>query len=101
MSTPQLLRVFVNERLTAAAEEIFDVFERTIAKYEEEACSSQQEIERLRGMLLDLVSNQKTGTFSLSLNTSVCVSKNNHRWSHRLLCSCLFICLNLFICIEF
>ncbi|XP_044229618.1 zinc finger protein 2 homolog [Thunnus albacares] len=60
MSTPLLLRAFVNERLTAAAEEIFEVFERTIAKYEEEASSSQQEIERLRGLLLDLVSNQKT-----------------------------------------
>ncbi|KAM9847964.1 uncharacterized protein ACBR49_009229 [Aulostomus maculatus] len=60
MSTPLLLRAFVNERLTAAAEEIFEVFERTIVKYEEEASSSQREIDRLRGMLLDLVSNQKT-----------------------------------------
>ncbi|KAM7385382.1 hypothetical protein PAMP_001469 [Pampus punctatissimus] len=68
MSTPLLLRAFVNERLTAAAEEIFDVFERTIVKYEEEASSSQQEIERLRGLLLDLVSNKKTD-FSQS---SVC-----------------------------
>ncbi|KAM7408460.1 hypothetical protein PAMA_002267 [Pampus argenteus] len=67
MSTPLLLRAFVNERLTAAAEEIFDVFERTIVKYEEEASSSQQEIERLRG-LLDLVSNKNTD-FSQS---SVC-----------------------------
>ncbi|XP_037113908.1 RB-associated KRAB zinc finger protein-like isoform X1 [Syngnathus acus] len=30
------LRTFVNERLTAAAEEIFGVFEKTIAAYEEE-----------------------------------------------------------------
>ncbi len=34
MSAPLLLRAFVNERLTAAAEEIFQVFERTIAKYD-------------------------------------------------------------------
>uniref|UniRef100_A0A3Q0RR29 C2H2-type domain-containing protein n=1 Tax=Amphilophus citrinellus TaxID=61819 RepID=A0A3Q0RR29_AMPCI len=53
MSSPLLIRAFVTERLTAAAEEIFQVFERTIAKYEEEASSSQQEIERLRGLLLD------------------------------------------------
>ncbi|XP_053188569.1 zinc finger protein 501-like [Scomber japonicus] len=78
MSTPQLLRAFVNERLTAAAEEIFDVFERTIAKYEEEACSSQQEIERLRGMLLDLVSNQKTDISQ----SSVCKEETRPEQQH-------------------
>ncbi|XP_063764861.1 zinc finger protein 28 homolog [Eleginops maclovinus] len=36
MSAVQSLREFVNERLTAAAEEIFGVVERTIFKYEEE-----------------------------------------------------------------
>lgn len=60
MSSRLLLRAFVNERLTAAAEEIFQVFERTIAKYEEEASSSKQEIERLKGLLLEFVSKQKT-----------------------------------------
>uniref|UniRef100_UPI003AB06EA8 uncharacterized protein n=1 Tax=Centroberyx gerrardi TaxID=166262 RepID=UPI003AB06EA8 len=60
MSAPLLLRAFVNERLTAAAEEIFGVFEKTISKYEEEVSSSQQEIERLRRLLLDFGSNQKT-----------------------------------------
>uniref|UniRef100_A0A3P8S088 C2H2-type domain-containing protein n=1 Tax=Amphiprion percula TaxID=161767 RepID=A0A3P8S088_AMPPE len=68
MSPPLLLRAFVNERLTAAAEEIFQVFEKTIAKYEEEASSSKQEIERLRGLLLDFMSNQKTGV----TQTSIC-----------------------------
>lgn len=57
MSSRSLLRTFLNERLTAAAEEIFQVFEGTIAKYEEEASSSKQEIERLRG-LLEFVPNQ-------------------------------------------
>lgn len=65
MSSRLLLRAFVNERLTAAAEEIFQVFERTIAKYEEEASSSKQEIERLKGLLLEFVSKQKTGRFSM------------------------------------
>ncbi|XP_030012690.1 zinc finger protein 394-like isoform X2 [Sphaeramia orbicularis] len=51
MSTQLFFKVFVNERLTAAVEEIVQVFERTIAKYEEEASSRQQEIERLRGLL--------------------------------------------------
>ncbi|XP_078141504.1 uncharacterized protein LOC139910358 [Centroberyx gerrardi] len=47
MSTVQCLRTFVNERLTAAAEEILGVFEKTIVVYEEE-------IERQR-RLLDIV----------------------------------------------
>ncbi|XP_068998341.1 zinc finger protein 721-like [Embiotoca jacksoni] len=36
MSSLQYLRKFINERLTAAAEEIFRVFEKTIVQYEEE-----------------------------------------------------------------
>ncbi|XP_032371195.1 gastrula zinc finger protein XlCGF57.1 isoform X3 [Etheostoma spectabile] len=47
MSSIEYLREFVNERLTAAAEEIFGVFERTIVEYEEE-------IDRQR-RLLDIV----------------------------------------------
>ncbi|XP_033181563.1 zinc finger protein 2 homolog isoform X2 [Mastacembelus armatus] len=47
MSSVQCLREFVNERLTAAAEEIFGVFEKTIVEYE-------QEIDRQR-RLLDIV----------------------------------------------
>ncbi|CAN9499637.1 unnamed protein product [Ophioblennius macclurei] len=53
MSSSLLLRAFVNERLTAAAEEIFHVFERAMVKYEEEAWSCKQEMERLRGLLLE------------------------------------------------
>ncbi|XP_018552555.1 uncharacterized protein LOC108897427 [Lates calcarifer] len=67
MSTPLLLRAFVKERLTAAAEEIFQVFERTIEKYEEEASSSKQEIERLRGLLQEFVSNHKKDHCQLSV----------------------------------
>ncbi|XP_029915823.1 zinc finger protein 2 homolog [Myripristis murdjan] len=47
MSTVQTLRTFVNQRLTAAVEEILGVFEKTIVVYEEE-------IERQR-RLLDIV----------------------------------------------
>ncbi|XP_056247546.1 zinc finger protein 397-like [Seriola aureovittata] len=47
MSSVQYLREFFNERLTAAAEEIFGVFEQTIVEYEEE-------IDRQR-RLLDIV----------------------------------------------
>ncbi|KAM9727826.1 uncharacterized protein ACNS7B_018150 [Menidia menidia] len=64
--SPLLLRAFVNERLTRAAEEIFQVFERTIAKYEEEACSSKQEIERLRALLPGLGSKQRAAAVACS-----------------------------------
>ncbi|XP_054456582.1 zinc finger protein 569-like [Anoplopoma fimbria] len=66
MSAPLLLRAFVNERLTAAAEEIFQVFAQTITKYEEEASSCKQEAERLRGLLHELVSNHQTDISQLS-----------------------------------
>ncbi|XP_076586564.1 uncharacterized protein LOC143320627 [Chaetodon auriga] len=36
MSSVEYLREFVNERLTAAAEEIFRVFQKTVVEYEEE-----------------------------------------------------------------
>nr|XP_020496261.1 zinc finger protein OZF-like [Labrus bergylta] len=36
MSKVRILRSFVNQRLTAAADEIFELFERTIAEYEEQ-----------------------------------------------------------------
>ncbi|XP_038152051.1 zinc finger protein Gfi-1b-like [Cyprinodon tularosa] len=51
--SPLLLRAFVNERLTAVVAEILEVFEGAIAKYEEEASSSKQEIDRLRSLLLE------------------------------------------------
>ncbi|XP_044185302.1 zinc finger protein 568-like [Thunnus albacares] len=47
MSSVECLREFINERLTAAAEEIFGVFQKTIVEYEEE-------IDRQR-RLLDIV----------------------------------------------
>uniref|UniRef100_A0A8C9X9N5 Oocyte zinc finger protein XlCOF6-like n=1 Tax=Sander lucioperca TaxID=283035 RepID=A0A8C9X9N5_SANLU len=48
MSKVGMLRAFVNQRLTAAAEEIFGLFETTIAEYEEELCRSKEENERQR-----------------------------------------------------
>lgn len=44
MSSAEYFRKFVNERLTAAAEEIFGLFKRTIVQYEDE-------IDRQRRML--------------------------------------------------
>lgn len=42
------LKALVGERLTAAAEEIFSIFEQTIKEYEEAVFRSQQEVEQQR-----------------------------------------------------
>ncbi|XP_026163872.1 zinc finger protein 69 homolog [Mastacembelus armatus] len=54
MSTIQLLRAFVNQRLTVAVEEIIGMFERTITEYEEE-------IDRHRRLLDTNTFNHPTG----------------------------------------
>lgn len=54
MSAVQMLRALVKQRLSAAAEEIVVLFERTIAEYEQELCRSKEENERQR-QLLDAV----------------------------------------------
>ncbi|KAF0024073.1 hypothetical protein F2P81_022875 [Scophthalmus maximus] len=46
-----MLRLLITQRLSAAAEEIFGVFGRTIAEYEEEISRSKLEIERQRRLL--------------------------------------------------
>ncbi|XP_019896524.2 zinc finger protein 180 isoform X2 [Esox lucius] len=51
MSKIELLRVFLNQRLIAAAEEIFGVVEETIAEYQEEVSRTKEENGRLRSML--------------------------------------------------
>ncbi|XP_059183145.1 zinc finger protein 773-like [Centropristis striata] len=59
MSSAEYLRQFVNERLTAAAEEIFGVFAKTIIEYEEE-------LDRQR-RLLDNVWKPQTDLNSIEL----------------------------------
>uniref|UniRef100_A0A672YHI8 C2H2-type domain-containing protein n=1 Tax=Sphaeramia orbicularis TaxID=375764 RepID=A0A672YHI8_9TELE len=51
-----ILRSLVEHRLTAAVEEIFGLFERTIAEYEEELCRTKEENQRQR-QILDCVWN--------------------------------------------
>ncbi|XP_068602945.1 protein krueppel-like [Brachionichthys hirsutus] len=51
MAKGQMLRALVKQRLCAAAEEIFGLFERTITEYEEELCRSKEENERQRELL--------------------------------------------------
>ncbi|KAK7889174.1 hypothetical protein WMY93_024734 [Mugilogobius chulae] len=51
-----VVRALVTERLTAAAEEIFALVERTIVEYEEELCRSKEENQR-KQQLLDALLN--------------------------------------------
>ncbi|KAK7889181.1 hypothetical protein WMY93_024741 [Mugilogobius chulae] len=53
-----ILRAFVSERLTAAAEEIFALVERTIVEYEEELCRSKEENQRKQQLLDSLLDAQ-------------------------------------------
>ncbi|XP_073319173.1 uncharacterized protein [Pagrus major] len=66
MSKIEMLRLLINQRLTEAAEEIFGVFGRTIAEYEEEISRSKLEIDRQR-RLLDL---SRKPQISLQVNSS-------------------------------
>ncbi|XP_061624867.1 uncharacterized protein LOC133475673 isoform X1 [Phyllopteryx taeniolatus] len=49
-----MLKDLVRERLIAAADEIFEMFERTIASYEEQLCRAREENERHRRRLGDV-----------------------------------------------
>ncbi|XP_034092201.1 histone-lysine N-methyltransferase SETD1B-like, partial [Gymnodraco acuticeps] len=51
MSKVQMLLSLKKQRLTAAAEEIFALFEKTIAEYEEELSLSKEENKRLQKLL--------------------------------------------------
>ncbi|XP_041758648.1 uncharacterized protein LOC121586198 [Coregonus clupeaformis] len=52
MSKIELLREFLKQKLTAAAEEIFGVVEKTIAEYQVDVFRTKEENERLRGLLM-------------------------------------------------
>lgn len=74
MSRVELLRVLVNERLSAAAEEIFEAVKKTIAGYEEEILLSKREIHRQRRVLQtvlkpDIKTNKHSGLWINGLNS--------------------------------
>uniref|UniRef100_A0A4W5QTS9 C2H2-type domain-containing protein n=1 Tax=Hucho hucho TaxID=62062 RepID=A0A4W5QTS9_9TELE len=73
MSKIEYLRVFLNQKLITAAEEIFGVVEETIAEYQEEVSHTKEENRRLRSMLdirskpqINYVSSQLLRFLSLS-----------------------------------
>ncbi|XP_037102943.1 zinc finger protein OZF-like [Syngnathus acus] len=51
MCKVEMLKALLNQRLSAAVDEIFGVFARTIAEYEEELCRTKEENERQRQLL--------------------------------------------------
>ncbi|XP_036953006.1 gastrula zinc finger protein XlCGF8.2DB-like isoform X3 [Acanthopagrus latus] len=67
MSSVQGLRKFVNERLTAATEEILEVFEKTVKVYEEE-------INRQR-KLLDTLLKPEIKLHRIEISQPVCIDK--------------------------
>ncbi|XP_072306299.1 uncharacterized protein [Eucyclogobius newberryi] len=69
MSAGQTLRVLVNARLTAAAEEIFALFERTTAEFEEELRRSREENQR-KQELLDSVLSPRVALLKADLRTT-------------------------------
>ncbi|XP_072306356.1 uncharacterized protein [Eucyclogobius newberryi] len=69
MSAGQTLRVLVNARLTAAAEEIFALFERTTAEFEEELRRSREENQR-KQELLDSVLSPRVALLRADLRTT-------------------------------
>ncbi|XP_075931781.1 uncharacterized protein LOC142931644 [Anarhichas minor] len=83
MSKVQMLRCLVNQRLTAAAEEIFGVFERTIAEYEEELSRSKEENERQR-KLLDAVFIPQLRLHRADVEQMLVVNEEQQEWSSSL-----------------
>lgn len=51
MSKVEIIRVLVNQRLTAVAEEIVELFEKTIAEYQDSLARLSEETERQRRLL--------------------------------------------------
>lgn len=72
MSKIELLRMFLNQRLIAAADEIFGVVEETLARYQEEVSRTREENSRLR-LTLDIrtkpdIKLHRQGVFVFSFN---------------------------------
>ncbi|KAK2920591.1 hypothetical protein Q8A73_000076 [Channa argus] len=83
MSKVQMLRAFVNQRLSAAAEEIFELFERTIAEYEQHLYRSQGDRERLREHLDSAVDLHGADTQQMLVGEAEVFSQQ-HDWNTNL-----------------
>ncbi|XP_061559527.1 zinc finger protein 79-like isoform X2 [Phycodurus eques] len=80
MCKVDMLRTLLNQRLSAAIEEILVVFERTIADYEEELCRTKEENERQR-QLLDAVFKPQAALHLADVNQDL--NAEQQEWSSR------------------
>ncbi|XP_072294035.1 uncharacterized protein [Eucyclogobius newberryi] len=76
------LRALVNARLTAAAEEIFALVERTIAEYEEELCRSKEENQRNQQLLEEVLSLRAEGVQTDTFSPESRVKQETPETSH-------------------
>ncbi|CAB1315487.1 unnamed protein product, partial [Coregonus sp. 'balchen'] len=70
--------MFLRERLTAAAVEIFGVVEKTIVEYQEEITRSKEENERLHKMLDMVIKPQVKLHRAVNAHCSAAPSENMH-----------------------
>ncbi|XP_030002818.1 PR domain zinc finger protein 5-like [Sphaeramia orbicularis] len=85
----QVLRSLVEQRLTAATEEIFGLFERAIAEHEEEFCRTKEENRRLRQMLDEVLNPNVPKTVSPSdIQVVKVVKEERQEWSPSLVQEC-------------
>ncbi|XP_054655702.1 zinc finger and SCAN domain-containing protein 2-like [Dunckerocampus dactyliophorus] len=83
MCKVQMLRALVNQRLTVAVEEIFQVLERTIAEYEEELSRIKEDNERQR-QLLDFVFKKSQVVLHRADVSEEHLSPEQQEWSFRM-----------------
>ncbi|XP_073732117.1 uncharacterized protein [Misgurnus anguillicaudatus] len=80
MSKLQILNVFLTDRLTLAAQEIFKAVEDIFSEYNEEICRSRKEIELLRRRLQQAGLQIDSGTQSCSNETRDTQTLSDERW---------------------
>lgn len=69
MCKVEILRELVKQRLNVAVEEIFGLFERAVAEYEEELCRTKEENERQRELLGNVFKPHQAGPSAAGLLT--------------------------------
>ncbi|KAL6101513.1 uncharacterized protein ACO6RY_16744 [Pungitius sinensis] len=83
MSKVQMLKSFVNQRLTSIEEELFGLLDRTIAEYEEEASRLKEENERLK-KLVDGVFNPQLRLHKADVQQLLVFKQEKREWSSNL-----------------
>ncbi|XP_077420526.1 uncharacterized protein LOC144050803 isoform X5 [Vanacampus margaritifer] len=82
MCKVEMLRTLLNQRLSAAVDEILVVFQRTITQYEEELCRTKEENVRQR-QLLDAVYKPQAVLNSHIAGNQEDLHPKQHDWSSR------------------